>query len=196
MPSAQQPRTRDTEPLLTAAVVTQAEQDGGLARGIAKVLLDVAATQVEPDAAMHAHELRRYLPRTRISLKGESPHLDLRLRSLFQEIGESRVDWLFLGTRGFALAVEVKINPKTRFQPKQLKRTAEVLRSRGYEQAGVLALLVRPPKRSDLLRSSDRKNLGFVLWSDVEPSLRALTAVDDDQWRRTLDAILALRSRR
>lgn len=57
-----------------------------------------------------------------MALGGEHRHLHLALRSIFYKIGESKIDWLFAGPSGFALAVEVKINPRTGFQPRQIKR--------------------------------------------------------------------------
>jgi hypothetical protein len=133
-----------------------------------------------------------HLPRTLIELGGQHQHLHIALRSVFFRIGESKIDWLFAGPSGFALAVEVKINPRTGFQPKQIKRYSEVLRSERHLHAGVLALTVKPPRRTELLRPSNRRSLGFVLWSDLEPSLRGLAARDVVEWHRTLDVIMSL----
>lgn len=190
----QQQPIRHGETALTATIVDHAAGDPGFTRSLARALLDAAAAQAGAPGR-HARQLLPHLPRAHIELSGQHRHPHIALRSLFYKIGESKIDWLFAGPSGFALAVEVKINPRTGFQPKQIKRYSEVLRSERHLRAGVLAVTVKPPERADLLHPSNGRNLGFVLWSELEPSLRRLTARDHGEWHRTLDTIMALQCR-
>jgi hypothetical protein len=175
---------------VTKKIAEIAALDPAFCSKLLRVLLR-AATYGPQKASAQAHVLLRCVPRRHIQLVNErafahEPTLREAVRELLggrQMPDWSEFDWLFLGT-SIAVAVEVKTNRRTPFQPRQLERYHRALRLHPELQRrhrGVLALTVVRPHRDDLLRARRRPyNLGYVLWDQIGDELRSIHPANSD----------------
>jgi hypothetical protein len=119
-----------------------------------------------------------------------------RLLDLYRRVFSSKYDWRFEGA-SFALAVEVKISPRTPFNVHQLSSHHRALTDRTSEFAGKACglLVVTPiyPHHDDLISvRRHRAFLGVILWNEVLTGLRAIPLSPEDlgsRWRHLLQAL-------
>lgn len=170
---------------VTDSIALIASRDPAIRRGLLRVLLQ-RASRGTGKPSRHAYDLLRRLPRTRLDLINQYyiEHVPT-VRDIGRDLAGGRrmpdwshIDWMFQGD-AVAIAVEVKINRRTRFQIEQLEKYHRALQLDPALQGrdrGLLALVKRPPDRADLVKRWRRPfNLGFVLWDDVISDLQLLS---------------------
>jgi hypothetical protein len=191
-----------TERDITDGIAGIAARDEAFRVGLLRALLRQAGRGNGQPAA-YARELLRCVPRRHLELLnqhyvGHVPTMREVLREFAggrQTPDWSHIDWVFRG-REIVVAVEVKTNKRTPFQPGQLEKYHRALTldpALDRRDRGLLALTRLRPFRDDLVRARRRPfDLGFVLWDDVAAELHSFAPGDTTArlaWSRILGAV-------
>jgi hypothetical protein len=183
---------------LTDAVAEIAVEDAKFRLQLAGSILKATAMGNDRPAE-RAAELRRHLPRKEVAFHNQhaSPNELGVLLSLRELFGRERnlwnfVDWVW-ESPDWMLAVEVKVSPKTLFQPDQLDRYTKAAKRAKKRHYGVLALVAKLPSAQVVRPVRHRKGfVGIVTWDEAAPLLRAINPEDSrhaTRWQELLDGV-------